>query len=439
MDDLSLDPSFDPATLDREEVATYYRLLQLSPGATIEEVDRAYFRLKRQVPSDQLEPLKTAHKTVKGMLQYYFSHETGETESPPSHSVQSSHRDTPLFVQLAGEWLEAQGVPAEVNLNDRELRIHVSAQQYSTPDRVVPKIKTALQKLTDRERQDLTGIKVYGMQRRKHILWKREIPLERSATALAIPGLAAPGWGLNSAWSDIGWFTLVSWVAILCNHFPLTDFLFIGLKIWLHEWGHATIAWLSGYRAIPLPFGWTNVDDTHSFWVYLSVLALISLFGWSSWREQRRWGMGVAIGLMLIQFGLTWGISADTFGMLLAFGGIGGEFYLCALLMITFFFPLPHSFRWDVNRFPVVFSAALTFWDAFFLWNKIDRGQAFIPWGTLFGGEGDSAGDMDILVAYGWNYDRIIDTYNSIGDLCLLVITGVYGYAIFQAYNCNKA
>ena len=108
MDDLSLDPSFDPATLDREEVATYYRLLQLSPGATIEEVDRAYFRLKRQVPSDQLEPLKTAHKTVKGMLQYYFSHETGETESPPSHSVQSSHRDTPLFVQLAGEWLESR-------------------------------------------------------------------------------------------------------------------------------------------------------------------------------------------------------------------------------------------------------------------------------------------------------------------------------------------
>ena len=431
MADLPPDAPFDPTTLDREEVATYYRLLELRPGATIEEVDRAYFRLKRQIPRDQLEPLKTAHKTVKAMLQYYFSAETAETESRQSHPDQSHpNRNTPLMVQWIGQWLAEQGITAEVNLNDRALHLHVSAQQYPTPAKVLPKIKTALQKLTDRERQDLTEIKVYGMQRRKHILWKREIPLQRSATP-------TPGLGFTSVWSDILGFTLLSFLAILCNHFPLTDFLFIGLKIWLHEWGHATIAWLSGYRAIPLPFGWTNVDDTRSLWVYFSVLALISLFGWSNWREQRRWGIGVAIGLMLIQFWLTWGISEDTFGMLLAFGGIGGEFYLCAFLMITFFFPLPHSFRWELNRFPVAFSAAVTFWDALFLWNKIDRGQAFSPWGSLLGGEGDSAGDMDILVAYGWSYDRIIDTYNSIGDLCLLVIAGVYGYAIFQAYRLS--
>ena len=59
----------------------------------------------------------------------------------------------------------------------------------------------------------------------------------------------------NEHWSNLFWFPVVSILAMFCNAFPLTHFLLIGLRIWLHEWGHATIAWLSGYRAIPLPFG----------------------------------------------------------------------------------------------------------------------------------------------------------------------------------------
>jgi len=233
----------------------------------------------------------------------------------------------------------------------------------------------------------------------------------------------------NEHWSNLFWFPVVSILAMFCNAFPLTHFLLIGLRIWLHEWGHATIAWLSGYRAIPLPFGWTNVEETRSLWVYFSVLALIGLFGHSSWRERRYWGMGVAMGLCLLQLWLTWGISTDTFGMLLAFGGVGGEFYLCAFLMISFFFPLPQRFRWEINRFPVNFAAAVTFWNAYSLWNKIDRGQAFIPWGTLLGGEGDAGGDMNILVNYGWSYDRIIEylLYHW-QSLCICHLGGIWIY-----------
>jgi hypothetical protein len=451
---------FDPQSLDPETIAAHYRLLDLRPGATIEEVDRAYFRLKRQVSQEELPALKTAHQTVKGMLLHYFAESAAPTssEAPPgstgvpiatdSPEFSEAQRHAPFFVQLVRQWLVQGGITAEVMWKDPELHIRVPVQQYPTPDKVLPKIQRSLQKLTDGERQGLGSIKVYGVQRGNHLSWKRDLRLAPSspgsAATVPLPILILNAVGLsqlgstwhdrwNEHWNDLFWFPAVSLLAIFCNHFPLTNFLLIGLRIWLHEWGHATIAWLSGYRAIPLPFGWTNVEEIRSLWFYASVLALIGLFGWSSYRERQTWGVGVAIGLGMLQLWLTWGISADTFGLLFAFGGVGGEFYLCALLMIAFFFPLPQRFRWEINRFPVNFAAAVTFWNAVFLWQKIDRGQAFIPWGTLLGGEGDAGGDMNILVNYGWSYDRIIDTYHTLGNLCILVILGIYGYIIWQA------
>ena len=50
---------------------------------------------------------------------------------------------------------------------------------------------------------------------------------------------------------------LVAGLAILFVISPL-GFLLGGFHVWVHEFGHASVAWLSGRRALPLPFGWTN-------------------------------------------------------------------------------------------------------------------------------------------------------------------------------------
>ena len=34
--------------------------------------------------------------------------------------------------------------------------------------------------------------------------------------------------------------------------------------VWIHECGHATVAWLSGRRALPLPIGWTSWQPERS-------------------------------------------------------------------------------------------------------------------------------------------------------------------------------
>ncbi len=214
-------------------------------------------------------------------------------------------------------------------------------------------------------------------------------------------------------------------IAIVINATPFV-FFFVPLHVWTHEFGHATVAWLSGRRALPLPFGWTSVQFDRSTIVYIALAFLLAVLFHTAWRERLRWAMGLAGAFLLLQFYMTWMVSPLTIELWITFGGIGGEFYLSAFLMAAFYFPMPDRWRWDFWRYPVLVIAASTFWDSFIQWHRIRAGEAQIPWGSIFG-EGDAGGDMNTLAfQYGWGSERIIDTYNRLGEFCLVVLISVY-------------
>lgn len=225
-------------------------------------------------------------------------------------------------------------------------------------------------------------------------------------------------------------FPVLILLGIGINAIPTLNFLLWGIKVWFHEFGHATIAWMSGRRAIPLPFGWTNVGEERSLFVYFGVLILLGLLFWAGRRERQRWPMILAGGLIALQFWCTWLLPEPQFETLLSFGGIGGEFYICALLIVSFYFPLPAYWRWDFYRYPVVLGAAYTFWGQFWLWRQVKRGVEDIPWGSLWGGEEN--GDMNNLSYAGWSDQQIINTYVTIGNLCLLALFSVYIYVLLK-------
>ncbi len=229
-------------------------------------------------------------------------------------------------------------------------------------------------------------------------------------------------------------FPVLLLLGMLMNAMPIVNALFYGIKIWLHEFGHATVAWLSGRQALPLPIGWTSYNPQRSLFVYLGILTLLGLLFWAGRREGQRWPMGLAAGLAVVQFYMTWLLPAKSFAMLMAFGGIGGEIYLAALLMVSFYFPLPNYFRWDFYRFPVVLGAAFCFWGQLWLWQQIPRGKASIPFGSLWGET--EHGDMNQLAnLHGWTPGDIIGTYSAIAHLCLFAIIAVYGYTLFRQHR----
>ena len=206
---------------------------------------------------------------------------------------------------------------------------------------------------------------------------------------------------------------------LLVNLSPL-KFLLTGFHVWMHEFGHATAAWLCGFRATPLPFGWTPVEPEYSHFVYGGLLLLFVILGVAGWLERKVWAMVAAGALAGLQYYMTWKMPElrQEFWWS-AFGGVGGEFYLSTLFMLFFWVQLPEKFRWGACRYVFFCIGATAFLNIWLRWGDIYRGLEEIPFGSMINGEEDEGGDMNKLMdGFGWKKFTIRRTYWLLGWGC---------------------
>lgn len=473
-------------------VVRAYRELRLSPGASLADIEAVYFKTKaallRQGRRADLEPLKWAFDTLRDYLETQ-SHSpvplrpTDTTDdSPPgltadlggiglngvgldgmalgggdgaAFSGAPPLEVPPTATQRPGQggpWLDAatdpvpdldpaqglqamlqdRGLPAQVFLRADQLYIRWPAVRVANPKQASAQIYTLLAQkdLVALGLGEVSTLVVAALNSRNQVVWRQSLAMPQRPTVEEDTDLMS----FNNRYSNGIIFPVLLASGILLNAMPIANALLQGIKIWIHEFGHATVAWLAGRQAIPLPIGWTNVNPQRSVLVYFGVLMLLGLLYWSGQKEGKQWPINLAVGLALLQFAMTWLMSPTTFDMLLAFGGVGGELYLSALLMVSFFFPLPAYWRWDFYRYPIVLGAAFTFWGQFWLWKRIRMGRASIPFGGLWGDP--DHGDMNILAnRHNWEPGRIIGTYNTIANLCLLTLLGVYAYVLYRQHR----
>jgi hypothetical protein len=408
--------------MNENELAQCYKLLELEPGASVIEIDAAYskkiFEKLRQGAKAEKQMLEAAYETLKNhtLLQAY-------DQAQESNNANTLHS---RIIDCINECLNTKRInPKQINV---QIRLHEEELQIFLKAKQVPNANLAgaiYHNLIKLELPDTKIIKVYGMRGNQSIVWKQQFQVStRDATSDSDP------YSFKNRNINILAFPVALVFGVITT--PL-KFLFFSTHTWIHEFGHATVAWLAGHNATPLPFGWTNVGESRSLFVYFGILVLLGLLFRTGWLERKMWVMGLAIGFAILQFCMTWIVPSDIYEMWLAFGGIGGEFCLSTLLMISFYFPLPERWRWDFWRYIVILGAANTFWWSFSQWHQISKGEESIPWGSLFGGEGDAGGDMNQLsLVYGWSDQQIINTYNQLGNVCLLVLVAVYGFILIR-------
>lgn len=219
---------------------------------------------------------------------------------------------------------------------------------------------------------------------------------------------------------------LVALGAILIEQTPLAFFL-TGFHVWIHEFGHATIGWMTGHRALPLPLGWTPIAEEKSLFVYWGILFLFGVLFVAGWRERKPWPMIFAVVLAALQWVMTWKLPQTTVDMWISFCGVGGEFYLSAAMVCLFYFQLTKKFRWGGCRYFFLFIGAGSFYFTFTRWQRIYSGAEDIPYGSMINGEEDAGGDMNGLHAeFGWTQHDIRFTYHHLGNACLAVMIGFY-------------
>lgn len=411
-------------------LAQCYDILGIHPGATLDQVEAAYanqvMALLRQGAKTEQARLKVAYHQVKNDVMGRSA--IAPTNAPPAYQaladgLNQALRSRKIHVRISTVQVSSgQGSSVQTPEPKPVLQIFLQGQPVPKPE-LAEWVQRQLQGMDLPEHQTVV---VYGLRSQRAIAWKQQFQLYPEG---ATPDDRDP-YSFNNRYINRLAFPLVFLGLALLN--PLLKFLLLPFHIWIHEFGHATVAWLAGHQATPLPFGWTNVGEERSLIVYGCFLALLGLLGWTGWREQKRWLLGCAVGLAVVQFYMTWILPQPVFELWLAFSGVGGEFYLSTLLMVCFYFPLPERWRWDFWRYPVLFIAASTFLDSFGMWHQIRRGESAIPWGTLLGGEGDAGGDMDQLSGAGWSDMQIIQTYTHLGNGCLLILIGVYIFFLLK-------
>jgi Zn-finger nucleic acid-binding protein len=195
------------------------------------------------------------------------------------------------------------------------------------------------------------------------------------------------------------------------------------VEMWFHELGHAVVAWLSGFVAVPLPFFTMMPRETRSGWVVAIVLGMIGAIAYESARRGL-WGLvAFAGGLAFMQLLLTFVLNPAQARQWGIFAGQGGAIVLPTLVMLAFYEPL--GWRWDFWRYPVALIAAVGFVHALFLWTGVTLGTGVMPHGSAVGD--DAHGDMERLVReYHWTNASLARSYTAIACACLVVLVATY-------------
>ncbi len=228
-------------------------------------------------------------------------------------------------------------------------------------------------------------------------------------------------------YAEILAFPVVILVALGINQTAFVNLL-IGFHIWIHEFGHATVAWLSGYRALPLPIGWANIESTKSNFVYFGILFLLAVLFCAGWKERKPWAMVIAVGIAPVQAYMTWFWPHHEYELWSYWAGIGGEYILSTAMIMAYFLDLPEKFKWRYCRYVFLFLGASTFAETYEFWRNAQSGVD-IPWGTMLHGDEDEGGDMNYLRAVGWSDQAIISSYQTTGRLCLVAIISSFAIA----------
>jgi hypothetical protein len=254
--------------------------------------------------------------------------------------------------------------------------------------------------------------------------------LEIEPEVTSVP--AAPS---EPAWLLLGSLPGALIFAWISGHVPPLRILLDAFRLCFHELGHGLIGWLSGRRALPLPIGWTNVEEERSILVYLLVTFLTGVGIWKS-AEKKMWiVVAFLVGMFVLQTYLTFGWNSEQFNVAMAYGGIGGEFYLGTILAAWFFLQGPDKTHWKWMRWIVLAAGTYSLLTTYLHWIDISHERASIPWGTLFQGEGDAGGDMNRLYdEYGWRKQEIVRIYLKTGMVCSIGLGLAYVASVVRYF-----
>lgn len=225
-------------------------------------------------------------------------------------------------------------------------------------------------------------------------------------------------------------------VVVLLRSTMLGHWLFRGIRTTLHELGHATAAWLSAWKALPVPVGFTfTVPGRH----LLLYAIFVAAFGGLVWLgvKRRLYALGVlGVALFALQQVCTWGLTLHRQQELVSWAGCGGEIVLGALLIVLYHHRLPPRLRWSSFRNVALVLGACSLLDAGMFWREANLDHDLIPWDSVMGDCGDMTALRD---DHGWTEDMITGRYVKLFSMGMAVVALEWVASVALAWRRRRA
>jgi hypothetical protein len=216
-------------------------------------------------------------------------------------------------------------------------------------------------------------------------------------------------------------------LGVLAQLMGFEIFVFATTSMWAHELGHAVVAWLGGFVAIPLPFVTLHASEDRTF-LGATLLTLAIAVGAVFAFRRRAWVLLTLLGgLALLQLLLSLVLNPAQATKWVIFAGLGGELVIPTLWMVAFYQRLPG--RWDFWRYPFLAASGVTFVRGLFLWTRVMSGARSMPHGSMVGSE--SEGDVERLVRfYHFTEPGLTQAYFALAWGCFAILACVYAFRV---------
>jgi len=203
----------------------------------------------------------------------------------------------------------------------------------------------------------------------------------------------------------------------------------------VHELGHATVAWLCGFNAIPT--FWKTVSSGQRGMI-ASVLVFCGLLALANYgRKKMQSGWIVLAAFLLLMQGIgTFMLSSRDAEMYIVFGGDAGGMVLATALMLSFYFGSDTQNYKGGLRWGFIGIGAAAFADMFMTWWRAADDRLAVPYG-LTGGEPTDA--FKLINYYTWSWEQLISRHVNVGIVCLIVLLIFYVWGIKQANKLVEA
>ncbi|HWE22920.1 MAG TPA: hypothetical protein VG496_03170 [Myxococcales bacterium] len=227
---------------------------------------------------------------------------------------------------------------------------------------------------------------------------------------------------------------LLSWLLVKTG--PGHTIVRIFCSMWVHELGHASAAWLSGYPAFPGPW-LTLTAESRSVLLAALVFAGLAYLAVRCWVLERRVAAAAASVAILAQLFCTAGLRPDSARVFIVFMGDGGCLVLGSLLMATFYAPEGSVFRRGALRWGFLGIGAASFSDAFEQWCSARTDPDRIPFGA---NEGVGPSDPSVLFdTFHWSATNLVHRYVALGIVCLAALACLHVVMVRRAAAAVRA